>query len=80
MAAVGLSDLLAAVLGLRAGQGGDGLLAGHVTLGGLLILPLGGATPALPGVGLSGGILPAAPVGRGPLAGRQRLVGAFARE
>lgn len=80
MAAVGVPDLLAAVLGLGAGQGGDGFLARDVTLGGLVVPELGGAAPALPGVGLSRGILPAAAVHRGSPTGRQRLVGAFAWE
>lgn len=79
VAAVGLADLLAAVLGLRARQGRDGLLARDVTLGWLVILDLGGVTATLPGMGLPGGILPAATVRRGSLAGRQHLVGALAR-
>lgn len=80
VAAVGLPDLLAAVLGLGAGQGGDGLLARDVALGGLVILDLRGAAPAFPGVGLSGGLLPTAAVPCGSLAGLQHLVGTFAQE
>lgn len=77
VAAVGLSDLLAAVFGLRAGQGRDGLLARDVALGGLVILDLRGAAPALPGVGLSGDILPSATVHCSSLARRQHFIGAF---
>lgn len=77
VAAVGLPDLLAAVLGLGAGQGGDGLLTRDVTLEGPVRLDLGGAAPTLPGVGLSGGILPSAAVDRGSRTRRQHLVGAF---
>lgn len=79
VAAVGLPDLLAAVLGLGAGQCGDGLLARDITPEGLVRLGLGGVAPALAGVGRSGGVLAAAAVHRDPLAGRQHLVGTFSR-
>lgn len=79
VAAVGLPNLLAAVLGLGAGQGRDGLLARDVALEGLVRPELGGAGPALPGGGLSGGVLPAAAVHHGSLAGRLHLVGTFPR-
>lgn len=79
MAAVGLSDLLAAVLGFGAGQRGDGLLARDVTPEGLVGFGLGGAAPALAGVGRSRGVLAAAAVHRDPLAWRQHLVGTFPR-
>ena len=77
--AVGLPDLLAAVLGLGAGQCGDGLLARDVTPEGLVRLGLGGVAPGLAGVGRSGSVLASAAVHRDPLAGRQHLVGTFSR-
>jgi hypothetical protein len=77
VATVGLPDLLAAVLGLSAGQGGDGLFARDVTLGWLVVLGLRGAATTFPGVGLSGDIFPSAAVGYGSLTGRQHLTGAF---
>lgn len=80
MAAVGLADLLAAVLGLGAGQGGDGLLARDITLGGLVIFDLRGAAPTFAAVGLFRDIPPAAAVGRGLLPRGQHLTGALARE
>lgn len=81
VAAVGFCNLLAAVLGLSAGQGWDGLLARDVTLGGLVRLGFGGPTTAsLSHRAVSWEILPLTTVTCGFFPRRQRLVGALPQD